>query len=188
MMSCSAEALSSIDHSLVTALSLGRSCVLFQEASRTEESQKEAAKSSSSHESPSTFRNGSDSEPVPEAGNGISGNKAPGIFFPIKRYCESATSLPLLNIPHYCAGPIVCQEPVVVHYDMHSLLNVVDEIAAYRTLVAVSQRRQCSATVLVAGIFYVLRFFTHSSDSRKTRPSAFLFSDISNLLCKSSMS
>ena len=38
--------------------------------------------------------------------------------------------------------------------------------------VAVPQRRQCSAAVLVAGIFYVLRFFTHSSDSRKTRPSS----------------
>ncbi len=64
--------------------------------------------------------------------------KLPGIFFPIKRYCESATSLPLLNIPHYCAGPIVCQEPVAVHYDMHSLLNVVDEIAVCRTVIMVS--------------------------------------------------
>ena len=38
--------------------------------------------------------------------------------------------------------------------------------------VAVLQRRQCCTAVLVAWIFYALRFFTHSSDSRQTRPSS----------------
>ena len=67
-----------------------------------------------------------------------------GISFPIKRYCESATSLPLLDIPHYCAGPSVCQGAVDVHpdTDMHLLaLDYDNEIVVCIPHVAALQRR-----------------------------------------------
>ena len=57
--------------------------------------------------------------------------------FQSKVICEVTTSLPLLNIPHYCAGPSVCQGAVDVHpdTDMHLLaLDYDNEIAVCLTV------------------------------------------------------